>query len=455
MITNDEFRDWRDKRFHDVSDRKTARTEGERDRDRIIYSSALRRLSAVTQVVDPDEGRLFHNRLTHTIKVAQLAGSIARQLSKQDPALAEKLGGIDDFVTEAAGWAHDLGHPPFGHIGEKELDFLVRAYGLHDGYEGNAQSFRILTKLETGESDKSRLNLTRATLNAVLKYPWMYDRTKSEKWGVYWTEREVFEWARQGISKEFFNRRTLEAEIMDWADDIAFSIHDTDDFYCAGLIPHGVFNNPPLKDAILKRTLKRWESAKYPDDICPSHSELEEHLEDLRKILPLSAPYEGVRQQQAELSSATSLLTHRYVNDISLNEESLKDTKQRKVLLTMSSRAEIRILKELTRCYVIENESLATQQYGKRRIIRKLFKAYMDAIERGRADSKFILPEAWETTRNAIEEDLGKTTTNVTLTHANARFVADIISGLSDREAITLYNRLMGINFGSVLDKIY
>ena len=142
------------------------------DRDRILYSSAFRRLAQVTQVVTAQEGHVFHNRLTHSLKVAQVARRLTESLVTQQPEIAEKLGGIEPDVVEAAALAHDLGHPPFGHIAEEELDECAVRHDLKDGFEGNAQSFRILTKLAIHRIDYCGLNLTRATLNGVLKYPW-------------------------------------------------------------------------------------------------------------------------------------------------------------------------------------------------------------------------------------------------------------------------------------------
>jgi len=144
------------------------RSSGQRDRDRILYTTALRRLAGVTQVVAPGEGHIFHNRLTHTLEVAQIGRRLAEKIVVEDRELADALGEIDPEVVEAAALAHDLGHPPFGHITERLLDKLVVDEGDPDGYEGNAQSFRIITKLAIRRENQIGLNLTRATLNAVL-----------------------------------------------------------------------------------------------------------------------------------------------------------------------------------------------------------------------------------------------------------------------------------------------
>ena len=162
----------RTERFYPPSDRTDDhRGPFQRDRDRIIYTSAFRRLAWVTQVVSAYEGDPFHNRLTHTLEVAQIGKRLAEKLLDEQPEEATAIGGLDPEVVEAAALAHDLGHPPFGHAAERELDRLVRESGTSDGFEGNPQSFRVVTKLSVKGRESPGLNLTRATLDAILKYP--------------------------------------------------------------------------------------------------------------------------------------------------------------------------------------------------------------------------------------------------------------------------------------------
>jgi dGTPase len=206
------------------------------DRDRILYCSAFRRLAGVTQVVTSTEGHVFHNRLTHSMKAAQVGRRLAQRLLRESTQLQ-----VDPEVVEAAALAHDLGHPPFGHIGETTLDALVSLakHGATDGYEGNAQTFRILTKLASRRPAYSGLNLARATLRAVIKYPWYKGKAppgKEDKWNAYGSEKEDFEFALGGPPVDGL-AKCPEAQLMEWADDIAYSVHDLEDFYRAGLIP--------------------------------------------------------------------------------------------------------------------------------------------------------------------------------------------------------------------------
>ena len=230
--------DLRSERFYHNDRIEDQRGPFQRDRDRIIYTSAFRRLGWVTQVVSAQEGDPFHNRLTHTLEVAQIGKRLAEKLSAEQSEEAAEVGGIEPEVVEAAALAHDLGHPPFGHAAERELDNLIRNEEVPDGFEGNPQSFRVVTKLAVRDRNSYGLNLTRATLNAILKYPWFRAVTPPErnrKWGAYNSEREEFEWIRGPEPRSF--RKSAEAELMDFADDIAYAVHDVEDFYRTGLIP--------------------------------------------------------------------------------------------------------------------------------------------------------------------------------------------------------------------------
>ncbi|MEU7172776.1 deoxyguanosinetriphosphate triphosphohydrolase [Micromonospora tulbaghiae] len=270
------------------------RSPFERDRARVLHSAAFRRLAAKTQVHTAGTNDFLRTRLTHSLEVAQIAREMGARL------------GCDPDVVDTAGLAHDLGHPPFGHNGEYALDELAAACG---GFEGNAQTLRVLTRLEakvfTPDGRSAGLNLTRAALDAVSKYPWPR-RPGERKFGVYADDRPVFDWLREGAPPGA--RRCLEAQVMDWADDVAYSVHDVEDGIQGGYVDL----RPLLADADERRALCADVAAAYSGE---APEDLGEVLADLLAdpvLAPLAA-YDGSHRALAALKATTSVLTGRFV----------------------------------------------------------------------------------------------------------------------------------------------
>jgi dGTPase len=286
-------------RWVDEPPKRAERTPFERDRARLVHSAALRRLAAKTQVVDPRSDDFVRNRLTHTLEVAQVARDLAKTL------------GCDPDVVETAALAHDIGHPPFGHNGERALDELAEPCG---GFEGNAQTLRILTRLEAKSVDAEGrsvgLNLTRATLDASCKYPWpravaplpsAVDRDGGaapvRKFGVYDDDLPVFLWLRDGVEQ---GRRCLEAQVMDLSDDVAYSVHDLEDGIVAGRIDLSWLSDPGRRREVWQ-TVREWYLPSVSDE------ELDTAWGRLRSMRSWpEAPYDGSRGAQAALKNLTS-----------------------------------------------------------------------------------------------------------------------------------------------------
>lgn len=433
--------DPRSQRFHGRDKQGDFRSPGQRDRDRILYASAFRRLGGVTQVVLADEDQPVHNRLTHSIKVAQVGRRIAEKLMhdvRQLPAQQRReeqraikaAGGLDPDVVEAACLAHDLGHPPFGHLGEQELNKRVRRLGLFDGFEGNAQTLRIVCKLGAASTGESGLNLSRATLNAILKYPWRRE-TGDRKWGAYETEAAIFDWAREPL-RLGDKVRTLEASIMDWADDITYGVHDVEDFYQVGFIPLPRLSAlTPAQFPHVDLVRRRWER----QGLGPfNQGSFEQAVQATVRWFPLDSEWTGTRSERVALRGFTSNAIGRYVGSTSINKGVLQ--------VPLQLRMEVEVLQSLTWAYVVESSALTTQQFGERRIMSELFDIYWEAILGGAL--RIFPPRLQEEVEEVARGD-------VQLLEA-VRFVADTIASMTEREATSVHRRLTGVALGSVSD---
>jgi dGTPase len=358
---------------------------------------------------------------------------LAERIIRDQEEIASELG-VDPNVVEAACLAHDLGHPPFGHVAEDELNKLADDAGSEDGFEGNAQSFRVVTKLSVRREGTPGLDLTRATLNAILKYPWVRGGVgaKKKKWGAYSTEIDDFKWARRGFEHD--DRQSAEAALMDIADDIAYSVHDMADFFRAGKLP------------LDRLVTTDFERDRFFDHITKKHPDQANQLikvagamfdEDLP--LYIDQPFNGSISQRSKVKSLTSLLIGRYVSDVELQipkDDSETTTKFR----DEAYRDEIAVLKELTWCYVIADNSLGLQQLGQRKIIQGLFKAFRDAVDK---ESWHLFPRSMRAQLESLDPDGGP-----------IRVVTDLIAGMDEEQAASTYQQVTGISLGSGLAAI-
>lgn len=409
--------------------RNDFRTSTQVDRDRILYSRHFQRLAEVTQVVSADRGYVFHNRLTHSLKVAQLARRIAEKLQKT----SVRPGEIDPDAAEAAALAHDLGHPPFGHIAETKLNELTRKAGVRDGFNGNAQSFRIVATLAVGDAVAADsglpvprgLNLTRRTLDGILKYPWRH-RGDPKKWGVYETEVPIFRWVRAGYPNGS-RRRSVEAEVMDWADDITYAVHDLVDFYCAGQIPIDRIADQKTsleRDQFLKNVFFRRK------DLNPRRGILEKAFTEIIELFAaIDRHYEGSLEQKHNLWQLTTVLITLFVNAFRLSSTADRTSK---VICDQAARDQILMLKELTWQYVILRHDLAAQQHGQQEAIETVFVALLKNSKKKRGPKLFPLE---------YQEELDAAKSDSLL---RKRIVTDFVASMSEGELMRMYRSLRG-----------
>jgi dGTPase len=422
-------------RIHGAAKAPRWRSETQRDHDRLLYSSAFQRLGGITQVTAPELGRPFHTRLTHTLKVAQVARRSAERLQQKlergelDGSAAELVDCLDADAAESAALAHDIGHPPFGHLAESVLN--ERALPA-DGFEGNPQSFRIVTRLALRGAHPG-LDLTRQTLNGTLKYPWTRsaEQTKRRyKWGAYSSDEATFNEVRR-----FSNRteRSLEAWLMDWADDITYAVHDLDDFARAGLIPLDQLASDRRE---LKRFAERLESEGELRDDDPTADELVGALQNALAHVDLAGAYEGRVTQRVALRSLGSMLITQYIEAFTV--ESV-DSRTAAVVIDDQAQLEVEALKYLTRLYVVRRPSLAVMQHGRARLVGQLWDWYFDATE-PKGDVR-ILPAAYRTRLESDDSEV-----------ARVRLVTDLVAGMTEPTALELFGRMSGTAAGSVLD---
>ena len=394
-------------RFLDEPAKRKGRTEFARDRARIIHSFALRRLAAKTQVAVPWASDFPRTRLTHSMECAQVGRELGAAL------------GADPDLMESACLAHDLGHPPFGHNGEVALAELAQSCG---GFEGNAQSFRLLTRIEAKTVDEDGisvgLNLCRATLDAATKYPWSA-LENPKKFGVYADDQEIFTWVREGAP---VGKTCIEAQIMDWSDDVAYSVHDLEDALVTGQI---TLSHLRGDIAHLFSTAR----SEYLSDL--TEAECETALDALTSLSCWPREFDRSHRHLARLKDLTSQLVGRFAlaaeretrshfgdGDLTRYAASL--------LVPREQRVEVAILKSMAGYYIIKAEKSQERYARQKSVIADLVEAVLSQAPQSL--ESFFLQE-WQRATNHGEK---------------MRVVIDQIASLTDVGAYNLHRKLTG-----------
>jgi dGTPase len=388
--------------------KRPGRTAFARDRARVLHSAALRRLAAKTQVATAGSDDFVRNRLTHSLEVAQIGRELASTL------------GCDPDIVDAACLAHDLGHPPYGHNGERALDQLAEKIG---GFEGNAQTLRLLTRLESKTFDAAGrsvgLNLSRATLDAATKYPWLR-QPGQRKFGVYDDDAAVFDWLRQGV--EAGGRRCLEAQVMDFADDVAYSVHDVED----GIVAHHIdLGQVDAERAPYWETVRRIYLPEATD------AELDESWERLTG-LPYwpRAAFDDSRRALGGLKDLTSQLIGRLVTAA---EQATHSRFGRSRLIRYEAdlvvpdgvRTEIALLKSIGMFHVLNSPERQARRASQRELLTELVEALWASAPRD-LDVGFAADF-----KDATDDD------------ARLRVIIDQVSSLTDPSALSWHTRLV------------
>jgi len=379
----------------------------------VLHSAALRRLAAKTQVVEVGSGDFPRTRLTHSLECAQIGREFGAVL------------GCDPDLVDAACLAHDLGHPPFGHNGESALADLAAGCG---GFEGNAQSLRLLTRLEA-KVPGAGLNLTRATLDGTLKYPWPApdgDLSSPPKYGVYADDAEAFAWIRDGAPPR---RLCLEAQVMDWADDIAYSVHDLEDGLHSGLITLSALRDPVERKAVAGLT-----AAEYCAPGSATVDELGEIFAALLELPCWPAGFDGGLRSLAALKNLTSELICRFcrsAQDATLAAAAAAGQAPltryaADLVVPRRQRLECALLKGVTAQYVMGRAGAAASQARERELIAELAAA-VQAGAPGTLDP--VLRPGYEAAGTGA---------------ARLRLVVDQVASLTDTSAIAWHRRLCG-----------
>jgi dGTPase len=393
------------------------RSPFEVDRDRIIYSSAFRRLQAKTQVFVSGEFDFYRTRLTHSLEVAQIGRSICSFLQKSSAVIGTDFF-IDPDLVEAVCLAHDLGHAPFGHAGERTLHQLMLQYG---GFEGNAQSLRIITEtIYPGDSARRGMNPTRAFVDGILKYKRLLRETPDARNHFIYNGQEFLRRfvcdGNELLGVEDWNRfRSLECEIMDWADDTAYCLNDLVDSINAGFL-----RSERVEAWASQRDLSA-DELQHAETVIAAIKDRKAEARFSRKIGTFIRAT-GLRERNGPLSSFSN--RYRFT-----------------LFIDPAVRAEADLYKKLSHDLVFDHSQLHQLERKGRVILEGIFTALCESYLAAKDSGLRLLPEAFD----QIVRNQGSL-------EGRARVLCDYVAGMTDGFAVRTYKRLFDPGFGSILD---
>jgi dGTPase len=470
------------------------------DLERIRFAPSFSRLAEVTQVVTAGAtGGVMHNRLSHSIKVTAVARAIAVMLlRREDPELLLRLGGLDHVVVQAAAVSHDLGHPPFGHLGERVLDRLARErFGLRDGFEGNAQTFRILTELEVHGPGDEGLNLTAAVRAGVCKYPWGrfgvpdphptgwpvsprgasfgLEGPGAAKFSAYSIDLSEMLTALSAFPDLPPGRQTLECSVMDLADDIAYSLHDVEDFHRSGVLQFSPVSGEfrawfgerrrfvgyddlelsrlgrspgagleRLRRRMLAKDSWIFDEETFADAVLTVGDEFVDGV--------LAVPYDGSMSSDRAISAFTSRWIAHLITSVHLDPE--PNVRSSYVALSSEAWHEVSVLKFVHQYFILDRPDLAMFQRGQAQTVEHLVRGFdgwlSDRTDANRAPRRLAdLVNAatfgYERVAEEHPEWLDGNTSEAEIARmGRGRGIVDFVSGLTDEQAVSFAARLGG-----------
>ena len=434
------------------------RSEYDRDYARVLHSPAFRRLQNKTQLFPGQESDFFRNRLTHSLEVSQIAKSIAKKLKKENPCLD-----VEPDVCAVAGLVHDIGHPPFGHIGEFALDKCMKEYG---GFEGNAQTLRILTRLEKKELPPSiidefgrdcrvGLNLTAGTIASALKYdneiPECRRKNVPLMKGYYSSETAIVQKIKECLCAATPTEpfKTVECSIMDLADDIAYSVYDIEDAFKAGfLTPCEILSADDFIFEQISEKLKREHIDNSPDDcrfelIKLFSNTWTDFVEQQREIPATDNDFEkktvnnflNFYRMSKQIAGNgyyrtkfTSALVNFFINGVEV-DTCEKQSILSKIRFRAETAFQVNVLKQFSYVKLINSPLLKIVERRGKEIVTKMFKALF------KNKGYFLLPDDVRIEFNLLKDDAWR-----------ARVVCDFIAGMTDRYALEFYCRIFSEN---------